>query len=84
MSHRNLERLRDTLDFLSERLKEGSLDEAVRLELLARRFEEKFSELYEQFQRSECSFGYRAEQLGVTAWDLYALLDRRGLLTTNL
>ena len=33
MSQRNLERLRDTLDFLRERLKEGSLDEAVRLEL---------------------------------------------------
>jgi hypothetical protein len=84
MSHRNLERLRDTLDFLSQRLKEESLDEAVRLELFARWFEEKFSELYEQFQRSECSFGYMAEPLGVTAWDLYALIERRGLLTTNL
>ena len=84
MSHRNLERLRDTLDFLSERLKEGSLAEAVQLELLARRFEEKFSELDEQFQRSECRFSYMAEQLGLTAWDLYALLERRGLLTTNL
>jgi hypothetical protein len=35
MSQRNLERLRDTMDFLNERLKEGRLDEAVRLELLA-------------------------------------------------
>ncbi len=84
MSHMSTELLRDTMDFLSERLKEGKLDEAVRLELLARGLEEKFSELYEQFQRSECSFGYMAEQLGVTAWDLYALLERRGLRTTNL
>jgi hypothetical protein len=49
MSHRNLERLRDTLDFLSERLKEGSLDEAVRLELLAQRFEEKFQNFTSSF-----------------------------------
>ena len=40
--------------------------------------------LYEQFQQSECSFGYMAEQLGVTTWDLYDLLERRGLRTTNL
>jgi hypothetical protein len=80
----NTELLRDITDFLSERLKEGRLDETVRLELLAGGFEEKFSALYEQFQRSECSFGYMAEQLGVTAWDLYALRERHGLRTTNL
>jgi hypothetical protein len=45
----------------------GRLDEAVRLELLAWGFEEEFSELNEQFQRRECSFGYMAEQLEVTA-----------------
>jgi hypothetical protein len=84
MSHKSTELLRDTMDFLSERLKEGRLDETVRLELLARGFEEKLSELYEQFQRSECSFGYTAGQLGVTTWDLYVLLERRGLRTTNL
>jgi hypothetical protein len=51
---------------------------------LARGFEDKLAELYEQFQRSECSFGSMAEQLGVTTWALYALLERRGLRTTNL
>ena len=35
MSHMNTELLRDITDFLSERLKEGRLDETVRLELLA-------------------------------------------------
>ncbi len=78
------ELLRDTMDFLSERLKEGRPDEAVRLELLAWEFEEKLSGLYEQFQHSECSFGYMAEQVGITNWDLYALLERCGLRTTNL
>jgi hypothetical protein len=84
MSHISTELLRDTVDFLSTCLKGGKADAAVRLELLARGFEEKLAELYEQFQRSECSLGYMAEQLGITTWDLYALLERRGLRTTNL
>jgi predicted HTH domain antitoxin len=84
MPYVSAETLRDTMTFLSERLRAGKPDEALRLELLARGFEEKLAELYEQFQRSECSFGYMAEQLGVTTWDLYNLLERRGLRTTNL
>lgn len=84
MPHVNTEIFHDTMIFLDQQLKEGKLDTAVRLELLARGFEEKLAELYEQFQRSECSFGYMAEQLGVTTWDLYDLLERRGLRTTNL
>ena len=84
MPHVNTEIFHDTMSFLDGQLKEGKLDAAVRLELLARGFEEKLAELYEQFQRSECSFGYMAEQLGVITWDLYALLERRGLRTTNL
>ena len=84
MPNVNVETLHDTMSFLRERLREGKPDEAVRLELLARGFEEKLVELYEQFQRSECSFDYVAEQLGVTTWDLYDLLERRELRTTNL
>jgi hypothetical protein len=84
MSLMSTELLQDTMDFLSACLKEGKPDAAVRLELLARGFEDKLTELYEQFQRSECSFGYMAEQLGITTWDLYTLLERRGLRTTNL
>ena len=84
MSLMSTELLQDTMDFLSACLKAGKPDAAVRLELLARGFEDKLVELYEQFQRSECSFGYMAEQIGNTTWDLYALLERRGLRTTNL
>jgi hypothetical protein len=51
---------------------------------LSHRFEENLAELYEQFQRSECSFGYMAQQLGITTWDLYDVLERRGLRTTNV
>lgn len=84
MPNVSAETLRDTMTFLRERLRDGQPDEAVRLELLARGFEEKLVELYEQFQRSECSFDYIAEQLGVTTWDLYDLLEQRDLRTTNL
>jgi len=80
----SIELLQDTMNFLSACLKAGKPDAAVRLEFLARDFEDKLAELYEQFQRSECSVGYVAEQLGITTWDLHALLERRGLRTTNL
>ncbi len=70
MSLMSTELFQDTMDFLSACLKEGQPDAAVRLELLARGFEDKLAELYEQFQRSECSFGSMAEQLGVTTWAL--------------
>lgn len=84
MSNISTEALQNTMLFLKKQLKVGKPDEAVQLELLARGFEEKLAELYEQFQRSECSFGYVAEQLGITVWDLYDLLERQGLRTTNL
>lgn len=76
--------LRDTMTFLSNRLNEGRPDETARLEQLAPGFEEKLTGLYDEFQRGECSFGYMAEQFGIKTLDLYELLERRGLRTTNL
>jgi predicted HTH domain antitoxin len=84
MPNVSVKTLQETVTFLSKRLEEGKLDKAVSLELLARGFEEKLAELYEQFQRGECSLDYMAEQLGVMTWDLYELLERRGMRTTNL
>jgi len=84
MPHVSMETRRETENFLSNRVDQGKLDRAIWLELLARGFEEKLAELYEQFQQGECSLDYIAEQLGVTTWDLYALLERRGMRTTNL
>jgi predicted HTH domain antitoxin len=84
MLNLSAEALRDTMNFLSNRLKEWKKDEAMRLELLARGFEEKLAELYEEWKQGECSFGYMAEQLGISTWDLYDILARRGLRTTNL
>jgi hypothetical protein len=84
MPHVSLEAKREIENFLSRRLEEGKLDQTIWLELLARGFEEKLAELYEQFQQGECSLDYMAEQLGVTTWDLYELLERQGMRTTNL
>jgi hypothetical protein len=39
-------------------------------------------ELYEEFTRGECSLGYLAEQLGITSWEAYELLEKKGV--TNL
>ena len=84
MPNVSLETRQEVENFLSRQLEEGKLDRAIWLELLARGFEEKLAELYEQFQQGECSLDYMAEQLGVTTWDLYEQLERRGRRTTNL
>ena len=56
----------------------------VVVELLARGFEQKLMELYEEFQQAKCSLGYLAEQLGVGTWELHHILEERGLKPTNL
>jgi len=84
MPNVSVETMQETVSFLARRLEEGKLDRAVWLELLARGFEGKLAELYEQFQQGECSLDYMAEHLGITTWDLYELFERRGMQTTNL
>jgi hypothetical protein len=39
---------------------------------------QKLMELYEDFTRGECSLGYLAEQLGITTWAAYDLLEKKG------
>jgi predicted HTH domain antitoxin len=56
----------------------------VLLDLVKRGVEQKLLELYEEFQRGECSLGYLAEQLGISPWEAVHLLEERGLRTTNL
>ena len=53
-------------------------------ELLTLGFEQKLKELYEEFLRGESSLGYLADQLGISPWEAIALLEKRGLRTTNL
>jgi predicted HTH domain antitoxin len=54
------------------------------LEWAALGFEERLRRLYEQFQRGEISFGYLAEEMGLSVWETEELLHKRGLCTTNL
>jgi len=56
----------------------------ILVDLLARGFEDKLRELYEEFLRGECSLEYLAEQLGLNIWEATNILERRGLRTTNL
>jgi len=47
-------------------------------------FEHQLRELYRQFMAGDVSFGYFARELGVSTRDLYALLEDRELLTSNI
>lgn len=60
-----------------------SLEQAVQ-ELLELGFEARLRELYARYRRAECSFGYFAEALGMTTWELSHLLEERGWVTHNL
>jgi hypothetical protein len=60
-------------------------DEATVLkDLVETGFEQRLSELYQEYQEGEISLGYLAEQLGVTTWRAYHLLEERGLRTANV
>ncbi|MBC8263910.1 MAG: hypothetical protein H8E47_07275 [Anaerolineales bacterium] len=53
-------------------------------ELVALGFETRLRELYACYRRAECSFGYLAEALGMTTWELTHLLEERGWVSHNL
>ena len=57
---------------------------SLEIELLTMGFEGKLKELYSQFQRGDCSFGYMAEQLGLNGWELEEFLEKRNLRLRNL
>jgi len=52
--------------------------------LIALGFETRLQELYARYRRAECSFGYLAEALGMTTWELTHLLEEQGWVTHNL
>jgi len=71
--------------FVHREAERSGLDEkAVVVDLLQVGFEQKLRELYAQYQRGEISLGYLAEQLGMGVWQLYHLLEERGLRTANV
>jgi len=53
-------------------------------ELIALGFETRLRELYARYRRAECSFGYLAEALGMTTWELAHLLEEQGWVAHNL
>jgi hypothetical protein len=60
-----------------------SPEQAVQ-ELIALGFETRLRELYARYRRAECSFGYLAEALGMTTWELTHLLEERDWVSHNL
>ena len=47
-------------------------------------FEQKLNRLYRAYQEGEISLSTMAEQLGVTTWRAYHLLEDRGWRTANI
>jgi len=76
----------ETLELINTKLARGMEIQGSPLlaEFVLRGFEQKLSELYEDFQQGEISLGYLAEQLGISPWEAVHLLKERGLRTTNL
>jgi len=71
--------------FVHRKAERSGVDEKVVVaDLLQVGFEQKLRELYSQYQQGDISLGYLAEQLGVGVWQLYHLLEDRGLRTANI
>ncbi|MDI6886829.1 MAG: hypothetical protein QMD22_10935 [archaeon] len=77
--------IKDVLELIQEKYGEKKVGESeIVREFIVRGFEQKLMELYEVFKRGECSLGYLAEQLEISTWEAYDLLEKKGLRTTNL
>lgn len=53
-------------------------------ELVESGFEQKLRSHYKAYQEGEISLSYLAEQLGITTWRAYHLLEERGWRTANI
>jgi predicted HTH domain antitoxin len=81
----SIELKEDIARFIKTRAEKEQTDEAEILnDLLERGFEQRLKELYQQYQAGEISLGYLAEQLGVSTWRAYHLLEERGWRTANV
>ena len=73
----------EIVDLVRSRLKMVGNDERV-VEWAVLGFEDQLDALYERFQGGKISFGYLAEELGLSVWEAEALLAKLGKPTTNL
>jgi len=77
--------IKDVLELIRDKYGEKKVGESeIVREFIARGFEQKIMELYSYLKSGECSLGYLAEQLGISTWEAYDLLEKKGLRTTNL
>ena len=70
-----------------ERRKAAGADEDISellAELIDLGFEYRLRQLYERFEAGELSLEYFAQELGLNLRELYALLEERGLPTSNI
>jgi len=75
----------DIAQFVKARAGRTGQNEIAVLEaLVEERFEQRLAELYRMYQQGDISLGYLAEQLGMTTWHAYHLLEERGLRTANV
>lgn len=64
----------------------GAIDEVSQylVELIDLGFEHRLEQLYRQFEVGQISLGYFANEMGLSVRDLYAILEERGLPTSNI
>jgi predicted HTH domain antitoxin len=75
----------DIAQFVRARVKREKLDESeVLADLVRSGFEQKLKDLHRAYQEGEISLSYLAEQLGMTTWRVYHLLEERGWRTSNV
>ncbi len=72
------------IDILKSKYGDLGGDKEKILEFAAVGFEERLTQLYEEFRRGEISLEHLAEELGLTVWEVENLLEERGLKSTNL
>jgi hypothetical protein len=75
----------DIAHYVESRVRQEKVSQAdVVADLVESGFEQKLNSLYRAYQEGEISLSYLAEQLGITTWRAYHLLEERGWRTANI
>jgi len=75
----------DVARFVQARAKqESAVEPQIVADLVRGGFEQNLKRLYRAYQEGEISLSSLAEQLGITTWRAYHLLEERGWRTANV
>jgi hypothetical protein len=75
----------DVAQYITVRASQQNMEESeIVLDLIHSGYRQKLYDYYQAYQQGEISLSYFADELGITTWELYHLLEEMGWRTANV